>query len=351
VGRPRNAAADQAILDATRRLLVQQGYDGMSMEAVASAAGVGKPTIYRRYPNKRELVIAAVSCLAESMPPPPNTRDVRADLLRYLESAFGVFQSGLGFATLGALLVKERDDPELLALFRSNVVLPRMQVLVELLHRGIRDHQVRRDAPVDIAVQMLAGAMFAHHVVGQPFDAVWLRGLVDTLWRGMSPEHQPLVIREVLPAEHAEAARVTIDGYASDYGEDLGYYAAHLGDIAGRVRDAAVLVALVDGQIAATVTYVQNHDSPLAEHQRSDEASIRMLSVAPSHRRQGLARALTEACIARARTDGKRRVALHADEAMQPARRLYEGLGFQRDPERDYAPDAQTWLHAYVLDL
>jgi len=76
-----------------------------------------------------------------------------------------------------------------------------------------------------------------------------------------------------------------------------------------------------------------------------------MLSVAPSHRRQGLARALTEACIARARTDGKRRVALHADEAMQPARRLYEGLGFQRDPERDYAPDAQTWLHAYVLDL
>jgi ribosomal protein S18 acetylase RimI-like enzyme len=312
---------------------------------------VGKPTIYRRYPNKRELVIAAVSSLADSMPPPPDTGNVRADLLRYLEAAFGVFQSGLGFATLGALLVKERDDPELLALFRSNVVLPRMQVLMELLHGGIRDHQVRRDAPVDIAVQMLAGAMFAHHVVGLRFDAPWLHGLVDTLWRGMTPDLQPLVIREVMPDEHAEAARVTIDGYALDYGEALGYYADHLGDIAGRVRDAAVLVALVDGEIAATVTYVRDHDSPLAEHQRPDEASIRMLAVAPRFRRRGIARALTEACIARAQADGKRRVSLHADEAMQPARRLYQQLGFQRDPQRDYAPDPETWLYAYVLDL
>jgi ribosomal protein S18 acetylase RimI-like enzyme len=321
------------------------------MESVAAAAGVGKPTVYRRYANKRELVIAAVSSLSESMAPPPDTGNVRADLLRYLEAAFGVFQSGLGFATLGALLVKERDDPELLALFRSNVVLPRMQVLIELLHRGIRDHQVRRDAPVDIAVQMLAGAMFAHHVVGERFDANWLRGLVDTLWRGMSPDLQPLVIREVAPDEYAEAASVTIDGYALDYGDDLGYYADHLGDIAGRVQDATVLVALVEGQIAATVTYVASHESPLAEHQRPDEASIRMLSVAPRFRRRGIARSLTEACIDRARADGKRRVSLHADEAMQPARRLYEGLGFQRDPSRDYAPDAATWLYAYVLDL
>ena len=130
--------------------MVEQGYDGMSMEAVASAAGVGKPTIYRRYATKRELVVAAVSSLAESMPTPPDTGDVRADLLGYLEQAFGVFQRGVGFAMLGALLVKERDDPELMALFRARVVRPRMQVLIQVLERGVAARQVRPDMHAEL---------------------------------------------------------------------------------------------------------------------------------------------------------------------------------------------------------
>jgi hypothetical protein len=52
-----------------------------------------------------------MSSLVASLPAPPDTGDVRADLLAFLEPAFGVFQSGVGFAMLGALLVKERDDP------------------------------------------------------------------------------------------------------------------------------------------------------------------------------------------------------------------------------------------------
>jgi AcrR family transcriptional regulator len=66
-GRPRDPAIDRAILDAALRLLAEQGYDGMSLEAVAGAAGVGKTTIYRRYPGKRELVVAAISSIAASL--------------------------------------------------------------------------------------------------------------------------------------------------------------------------------------------------------------------------------------------------------------------------------------------
>jgi AcrR family transcriptional regulator len=168
------------------RLLVAQGYDGMSIEGVAAAAGVGKPTIYRRYPSKRELVVAAMSSLAASLPMPPDTGDVRADLLAFLEPAFGVFQSGVGFAMLGALLVKERDDPALMDLFRSRIVRPRMHTVAEIVRRGVERGELRSDAPIEAAVQMIAGAIFAHHVAGQPADANWLRVVIGALWQGLA---------------------------------------------------------------------------------------------------------------------------------------------------------------------
>jgi AcrR family transcriptional regulator len=157
----------------------------MSIEAVAAEAGVGKPTIYRRYASKRDLVIAAVSGFAASLPGAPATGDVRADLQAYLEPAFGVFQSGLGLAMLGALLVKERQDPGLMELFRERVVWPRMAVVAEIMQRGVAAGELRADAPIDTAVQMLAGAIFAHHMAGHAATGTWLRTVIDVLWQGL----------------------------------------------------------------------------------------------------------------------------------------------------------------------
>jgi hypothetical protein len=121
------------------------------------------------------------------MPAPPDTGDVGVDLRGYLEGAFGVFQRGIGFALLGALLVKERDDPELMDLFRVRVVRPRMRVLVEILERGVAAGQVRPDVRGELVAQMIAGALFAGHVAGQPQDAAWLRDVLGTLLRGIAP--------------------------------------------------------------------------------------------------------------------------------------------------------------------
>ena len=84
---------------------------------------------------------------------------------------------------------------------------------------------------------------------------------------------------------------------------------------------------------------------------RQDEASIRMLAVKPAHARRGIGRALSVACIERARADGKRAVSLHADDIMDASRGLYEELGFRRDPSRDYRPDDVTFRFCYVLEL
>lgn len=158
-------------------------------------------------------------------------------------------------------------------------------------------------------------------------------------------------IREVRPEEYEAAAGVAVEGYAEFYREALGYYAGHLRDVAARAAGAVVLVAVEDGEVLGTVSYVPDASSPFAQHQSDGEASIRMLAVGPKHKRRGIGTALSQACIDRARSEGKRAIVLHADEIMGTSRRLYERLGFRRDPGRDFAPDDETFLVCYVLDL
>src|SRR4029453_16014511 len=62
-GRPRSEQAEQAIIEATLDLFAEQGFEGVCVEAVAARAGVGKATIYRRWPNKEELLLAALSSM------------------------------------------------------------------------------------------------------------------------------------------------------------------------------------------------------------------------------------------------------------------------------------------------
>lgn len=171
--------------------------------------------------------------------------------------------------------------------------------------------------------------------------------------RGLSLIYDCVVIeiREARPAEYAAAGEVAVEGYREFYGDSLSYYAEHLRDVETRAKASTILVALQDGVVVGTVTYVADFDSPMAEDQRPDEASVRMLSVLPSYMRRGIGRALSVACIERARADGKRAIVLHADEIMNASRALYEGLGFVRDPSRDFRPDAETFLVCYVLTL
>ena len=158
-------------------------------------------------------------------------------------------------------------------------------------------------------------------------------------------------IREARPEEYGAAGEVAVAGYAEVY-DDLGYYEARLRDVATRATGGVVLVALDGDEVVGTVTYVSGAASPLATRQQKEgEGSIRMLAISPAHKRRGIGRALSLACVERARAGGKQAVIVHADEVMRAARTLYEGLGFRRDPARDYRPDDVTFLLCYVRDL
>jgi ribosomal protein S18 acetylase RimI-like enzyme len=133
---------------------------------------------------------------------------------------------------------------------------------------------------------------------------------------------------------------------------DLGY-ADHIRDARERARHCPILVAVEEGTgaLLGCVTYVPGPGNPFAELEAEGEAGFRMLGVAPWAQRQGVARALVEACVALARAAGRRGLAISTGSDMAPAHRLYEGLGFRRAPERDFEPVPGIELVAFVLPL
>ncbi|MGH2637642.1 MAG: GNAT family N-acetyltransferase, partial [Actinomycetota bacterium] len=105
-----------------------------------------------------------------------------------------------------------------------------------------------------------------------------------------------------------------------------------------------VLVAVEAGRVLGSATLelgdrIDDDDPPLA----ADEAHIRMLGVRPDSRGRGVARALMDACFGRGRTEGRSRMTLHTTGRMKAAQRMYEGLGFERLPDREF-PDGFVLL-------
>jgi ribosomal protein S18 acetylase RimI-like enzyme len=161
---------------------------------------------------------------------------------------------------------------------------------------------------------------------------------------------QEAVIRPVSSAEYDVAGELVVEAYRTleDVGDE--FYEQELRDVQGRVATGEVLVAEIDGQVVGCVTFAVGQTA-LSQVEDPDSATIRMLGVSPKARGRGIGEALVHTCIERARSSGKRRVRLDTRTSMASAQRLYERLGFHRDPEHDWSPAPGISLLAYVLDL
>lgn len=200
-GRPREPETDARILDAAFRLMAQGGYVRMSMDAVAAEAGVTKPTIYRRWPSKIELAMAALRAYCDASRPLV-VENTRADLIAELDHFRRALSRPYGMSLYGTVLAEEHETPELLAAFRESLVVPRRRALRAILDAAQARDELRPDVDGALAVNMLVGAFYAQYAAGNPFAADWSATLVDTLLRGLAKE--PLR-REVAPAGQAHA--------------------------------------------------------------------------------------------------------------------------------------------------
>jgi ribosomal protein S18 acetylase RimI-like enzyme len=162
-----------------------------------------------------------------------------------------------------------------------------------------------------------------------------------------------IVIRPIEPHEHEALGALTVAAYRDfvEVADDLEYI-HELRDVTARARQVPVLVALdrAMGEVLGGVAYIPG-PGPFAEMERDDEAGIRMLAVAPEAQGRGVGRALTEACIERARAAGKRRVVLLTAPTMTVAHALYRSLGFERDSSLDWEYSPGRHLMGFALEL
>lgn len=163
-----------------------------------------------------------------------------------------------------------------------------------------------------------------------------------------------VTVRPAHDSELAEVGDLTVAAYSGDgfiAAEDG--YAHHLRDAVTRAREAEVYVAMLPDRpdaVAGTVTFCP-HGSPWGELAHADEGEFRMLAVAASARRRGVAEALVSVCVERSRELGYRAVVLSSLPVQQPAHRLYGRVGFRRRPDRDWSPEPGVELLAFRLDL
>ena len=187
-GRPRRAEADRAILDATLELLALNGLEGLSVDAVAARAGVGKATIYRRWPSRGEMVAAALRSIASTIEI-PDTGNIRDDLIALLRSFQHASLRSLPESLRPRLTALTLSNPGLLEIFLVNVFAPRRSALLEILERGKACGQLRADLDASLAFTLLHGAMFQVALLDATAAVSDLNTparLVDTLMAGIA---------------------------------------------------------------------------------------------------------------------------------------------------------------------
>ena len=187
-GRPRSERAEQAILDATIEAVSDCGIDGVRCEDVAARAGVGKATLYRRWPGKEDLLIAAFASLKSPLPE-PRGESVRDDLIAMLE-VMVTDADDPRYAQQYALLHGEGHRyPRLMARYRDRVVEPRRELVRSVLRRGVSAGELRPDADVEVAMLALIGAVLAcgGNCDASPADPGFAARVVDEILRGIAP--------------------------------------------------------------------------------------------------------------------------------------------------------------------
>jgi len=186
-GRPRSEQADRAIIDAAISLFAEHGVEGLCIEKVAAKAGVGKATIYRRWPGKEDLLLDALAALKTPLPEPRGD-SVREDLVALMQAMASDYADPARAREFALLLGEGAKYPRLMAKYTGTVVEPRREVIRSVLRRGVASGELRPDVDVDVALFMLTGAVIARGK-DQPeaISASYAQRVVDELLAGLTP--------------------------------------------------------------------------------------------------------------------------------------------------------------------
>jgi AcrR family transcriptional regulator len=186
-GRPRSEESERAILDATRSLLKEGDFGDLTIDEVAKRAGVGKSTIYRRWPTKGTLVFEAFMIEILAKQPPPDAGNLRGDLLAALRSWIQAVKGTDTGRTLVGLISEVQGDPELAQMWAEKFVGPVRAQHRLLFDRAIARGEIPPSVDVDVALDLLFGAAYLRLLQAHlELDDQFATSVVDTIIDGMA---------------------------------------------------------------------------------------------------------------------------------------------------------------------
>jgi len=183
-GRPRSSSVDRRILDAAVAILGERGFNGLTTSAVIERSGVARATVYRRFPTRDSLLIAAASAI-KGRPPYPLTGDIAADLATGGRNAVAIFAEPRFRQFLPAFVAEAVSDPALARTVMRRLAPNHGNAVAEYAE-GAASAGMRTDIDPEVVPTMLIGSILYRLIsTGEPPDERFADQVVDVLVRGL----------------------------------------------------------------------------------------------------------------------------------------------------------------------
>jgi AcrR family transcriptional regulator len=189
-GRARDASIDERVLEVAGQHLADYGFEGMSVAAVARAAGTTRQALYRRWPSKIELAGAVVGQLGDrhlDLPPGQEAApfvDPFGDLVAELAD-FAAGVSGPGRLKLVGTMLQDTTDRSVQERYRAHVVAPRRRRIRSILEQAVALELIDHDADLEVAVTLGTGSWYARALAGDPVPHDWAARTAALVWRAV----------------------------------------------------------------------------------------------------------------------------------------------------------------------
>jgi len=182
LGRKRDHSRDPEILAAALEVLAETGYDGMTIDMVATRAKAGKATLYRRWASKGELLIDAVACMKKGDADPsqlPDTGTLRGDLIAMIKPT-SIDDGEKKLQIMAGIMSMLSRAPELAEAANAAILEPRASANRLLLRRAIDRGEISADCDIEnLAVVSQAMAAYRVLILRKPVDREFLISLID----------------------------------------------------------------------------------------------------------------------------------------------------------------------------
>lgn len=182
-GRSRDAGIDARILAVAAEHLSRDGYQAMSLAAIAEQAGTTRQALYRRWPGKAELAAAVVTNMADD-----GQAVTPSDPYRALVAELADFQRGVsmpGRLSLVGTMLQDTTQPEVLARYRARVVVPRRCRLLAILEAARDSGLVDADADLEVALTMCTGSWYGRALAEDTPPPGWPERTAALVWRAL----------------------------------------------------------------------------------------------------------------------------------------------------------------------